>query len=277
MQPSRESARIYDAHPLRLAAILARVKGERGSLEGVTELDLAIDRRTELTDQNNLGGAAAVLRLARRARISRASRVLDLGCGLGGPARLLAYEFGCRVDGIDLSATRVREARALTRLVSLDGRVTIARGDIMRAAVPSRRYDIVWGQSAWIHIADKGALIARWTPALKRGGRLVLQDSCLRRAPHDGHEAALLARLERDWASTLVTAREWASFAAAAGLTVIELTQSSRPLREHFGRLERAARLSRGSIAARETRSWRAAIEAADARLIASVTMIARA
>jgi SAM-dependent methyltransferase len=276
MQPSsREIARLYDRHPLRMANILARVRRQRRPIERVTEIDLAMDQRTEITDQNNIGGAAAVIRLGREARISSRSRVLDLGCGLGGPARLLAHRFGCRVDGIDLSATRVREATALTRLAGLSDRVVIRRGDLLRARVPSRRYDIIWGQSAWIHIDDKASLMTRWRPALRRRGRMVVQDSCLRRLPANAREAALLSRLERDWAGSLVSAAAWRAFAAGAGLTVTRLTVSSRPLRDHFRRLERAARRGGTPIAVRETRSWHAAIAAAEAGLIARFTLIA--
>ena len=259
-----------------MANILARVQRDRGSLHDLTESDLAIDRRTEISDQNNVGGAPAVIRLAKAAGISSRSRVLDLGCGLGGPARLLAQRFGCRVDGLDLSATRVREAAALTRLVGLSDRVRIRRGDMMRATVPTARYDVIWGQSAWIHIADKARLMARWRPALARRGRMVVQDSCLRRPARNAREAALLSRLERDWASSLIPAHEWAAFARAAGLTIVTMTQSSPPLRQHFRRLQRAAARARIRVAARETRSWKAAIDGADAGLIARFTLIAR-
>lgn len=276
MQPTpSEIARIYERHPLRKDTLLARVLRDKGSLINLTENDLAIDRRTEITDQNNVGGAAAVVRLAEDLGLSRGSRVLDLGCGLGGPARLLAYRFGCRVDGIDISALRVRDASALTELVSLSGRVSIRRGDIMRVPVPAKRYDVIWGQSAWIHIADKKRLVARWSRALKTGGCMVVQDSCLRRAPQTAREAAILDQLERDWASSLIYAREWAAFASAAGLNVVKLTQSSRPLAAHFGRLRRAAARAEITIPARETRSWRAAITAAESRLIARFTLVA--
>lgn len=258
-----------------MANILARVQRDRGSLEGLTEMHLAVDRRTEITDQNNVGGAAAVIRLARQAGISSRSRVLDLGCGLGGPARLLAHRFGCRVDGLDLSATRVREAAALTRLVSLSDRVVIRRGDAMSADVPSRRYDIVWGQSAWVHIGDIATLMVRWRRALARHGCMVVQDACLRRPASRAGEAALVAGLERDWASSLIPARAWAAHARAAGLTVTTLTQSSTPVRHHFRRLQRASAHAPMPIASRERRSWRTAIAAAEAGLIARFTLIA--
>lgn len=225
----REIEDIYKHHPLSRTTLLARVLRDKGSLSDLTELDLALDRKTEITDQNHVGGAAAVERLGCDAGVHGRSYVLDLGCGLGRPARLLAQRFGCRVDGIDLSAVCVRDARALTRLVYLSDRVTIRRGDIMRVHVPRQRYDVLWGQSAWVHIADKETLIARWRAALRARGRLALQDSCVRRPVKNRREAALLDRLERDWASALISARQWAALAERAGLKVSTLTQSSRP------------------------------------------------
>ena len=272
----REIEKIYERHPLRGATVLARVLRERGSLKSLTETDLAVDRRTEITDQNNVGGAASVLRLGYEAGVSPRSRVLDLGCGLGGPARLLAHTFGCRVEGIDVSATRIRDARKLTRLVSLSRLVSFRRGDMMRVTVPVNRYDVVWGQSAWIHIADKRSLIARWSVALKTGGCMALQDSCLRRGAASRREALVLARLQRDWAGSLIYAHEWAEFAEAAGLEIVKLTQSSRSLSAHFRRLARAAARANAAIPVRETRSWQAALEAAESGLIAYFTLIAR-
>ena len=275
-QSRREIELIYRRHPLRAATLLARVLAEKGSLDNLTEVDLAIDRNTAITDQNNVGGVRGVIRLAGAAGVSAHSRVLDLACGLGGPARILADRYGCRVDGIDISEHRVRDARALTKLVALSNLVSVRRGDIMRVSVPAKRYDIIWGQSSWIHIGDKQSLINRWRAALKNRGCVAVQDSCLVRPSTNRREAGLISRLERDWAGTLIPAREWAGFARSAGLKVQLLAHSSLPLGTHFRRLSDAARRGSVGIPVREQRSWEAAIEAAHSGLIAYFTMIAR-
>ena len=271
----REIERIYREHPLRLATILARVQRDRGTLTDLTESILATDERTGITDQNNVGGAPAVLRLARDAGITATDHVLDLGCGLGGPARLLADTFGCRVTGIDLSRGRAAEARTLTDLVSLSRLVSIRAGDMMRAHVPRHAYDVVWGQSAWMHVDNPGRLVARWTLSLRDQGRMVVQDSGLRRPPRTPRERALVRRLERDWSGHLWPAAAWAGFARSAGLDVVTFRRSSAVLVRHFRHLARSAERSGSRPPARETRSWCAAIEAAEQGLLTYFTVIA--
>ena len=70
-------------------------------------------------NQFHSGGKDATVRLARRAGLSRGARVLDVGGGLGGPARTLAVEFGCRVAVVDLTASYVEAARMLTARLGL--------------------------------------------------------------------------------------------------------------------------------------------------------------
>ena len=106
-------------------------------------MDLAEDPFTEITDQNHIGGVKFVRDLAQKADVEPATDVLDLGCGLGGSARCLAHFFGCRVHGVDLSVERYREARQLTKLVNLDHLVTLQCGDLLRIALPRRRFDIL--------------------------------------------------------------------------------------------------------------------------------------
>src|SRR6266481_10142337 len=65
------------------------------------------------------GGKAATDRLARAAQFSPGTRVLDVGGGLGGPARTLAVEHGCLVTVVDLTESYVRTGEALTARLKL--------------------------------------------------------------------------------------------------------------------------------------------------------------
>jgi 2-polyprenyl-3-methyl-5-hydroxy-6-metoxy-1,4-benzoquinol methylase len=60
------------------------------------------------------GGFAITRRQANRIAVTEDSRVLDVGCGIGGPARYLAHTYGCRVDGIDLTPELIETGRVLT-------------------------------------------------------------------------------------------------------------------------------------------------------------------
>ena len=82
-------------------------------------------------DQFHTRGILATGELAAAARLDPSTRVLDLGCGLGGPARYLAATFGCKVTGIDLSPPFIEAATYLTARCGLSGRVTFQVGDAL--------------------------------------------------------------------------------------------------------------------------------------------------
>lgn len=258
---------LYRHHPVREGPILERLRASGRGLDRLTPLDLAQDRRTRITDQNHIGGSRAVFALAAAIDLGQDDVVLDLGCGLGGPARLLAHRFGCRVDGLDISRQRVREGRRLTALVGLDRLVTLRRADILRARVPRGRYDVLWGQSAWSHIADTTGLVARWRAALQPGGRIALEDVYVKRNPATAAERRLLARLERDWHSRLIPRAGWRQALTAAETTIVVDQDLSAILLEEFIGLERAGD-RRADVPALERRAWRNAIQAAESGLI---------
>ena len=206
---NRQLRDLYRTHPLRKQSILKRIVAQRGTLAGMTEMDLAEDPFTEITDQNHIGGVKFVRDLAKKAGVGPATAVLDLGCGLGGSARCLAYFFGCRVHGIDLSVERCREARQLTKLVGLNHLVTLQCGDIMRMAVPRRRFDVLWGQSAWVHIKDKERLVKKWSKSLTAKGRIALEEAYVKRLPQHARERSDLDELADHWKSYLVGLDVW--------------------------------------------------------------------
>lgn len=211
---------VFRTHPLRKQTILERVKKQRGSLDGITEQDLAIDSISEVTDQNHVGGFKAVASLGELARISSSSDILDLACGLGGSTRYLAHLYGCRAHGIDISDHRYRDALELTKLVDLESQVTFECGNILEIELPVGKYDVVWGQSSWIHIQEKGTLVHRCYEALRPGGRVALEDACLVREPEDRVESENLRALEKSWFAYLVTMKDWVGLLCESGFEI---------------------------------------------------------
>jgi len=151
-------------------AILTALAAAGKDIDTLTVDDLAP------TDQFHSGGKPATVRLARVARLQPGVRVLDVGGGLGGPARTLAAEFGCHVTVVDLTESYVRAGAALTARLGLAGRVTHRVGDALALEVGPDRFDVVWTQNSGMNIADKERLYAGFARALCPGGRLAIQE-----------------------------------------------------------------------------------------------------
>jgi len=128
------------------------------------------------TDQFHGGGKDATLRLARLAGLEPGMRVLDVGGGLGGPARTLAVQFGCRVTTIDLTESYVRAAEMLTARLGLGAQVTHQVGNALALPFDDGAFDVVWTQNSGMNIADKARLYAGFYRVLRPGGLLATQE-----------------------------------------------------------------------------------------------------
>jgi trans-aconitate methyltransferase len=200
---------LYKNHPLRKATILERVRRLRGSLDAISELDLAIDPAAATTDQNHVGGIDFTVALAQAIGLNSSKHVLDLGCGLGGSMRCLAYLYGCASTGYDVSADRIAEAQELTRLVHLEGLVDFKQVDLVDGDLPSQAFDVIWGQSSWTHLEDKNGFITKWAESLTAGGTIAFEDVYLQRNPEGQKERSSLEKFEADSLSKVVAAAEW--------------------------------------------------------------------
>jgi sarcosine/dimethylglycine N-methyltransferase len=116
------------------------------------------------------GGLATTRDQAEQITLTPDSRVLDIGCGIGGPSRYLAHTYGCRVDGIDLTPELVETGQVLTERCGLAERVTLQLGDALDLAFPDETFDVVWCQNVTMNIADKARFLASAYRVLKPGG-----------------------------------------------------------------------------------------------------------
>ncbi|MCA1666462.1 MAG: methyltransferase domain-containing protein [Thermomicrobia bacterium] len=128
-------------------------------------------------DQFHLGGKPATLALIERAGLRPGMRVLDVGGGLGGPARTLATAANCTVTVLDLSAEFCQVGRMLTARVGMSDRVTFQHGSALAMPFADGEFDAVWTQHATMNIADKGRLYAEISRVLRPGGRLAMHDA----------------------------------------------------------------------------------------------------
>src|SRR5207302_7360691 len=101
---------------------------------------------------------------------------LDVGAGVGGPARLLAATFGCRVTGIDATADFLEAARLLTRLTGLQDRVEFVHGDAAALPFDDATFDLVWTQAVQPNIAGKERFFAEVYRVLRPGRRCAVHD-----------------------------------------------------------------------------------------------------
>jgi ubiquinone/menaquinone biosynthesis C-methylase UbiE len=99
--------------------------------------------------------------------------LLDIGSGIGGPARPMAHRFGCRVTGIDLTEEFCEVARHLDRPTGLESRVDFELGDALAMPFAEAAFDGACSMNVSMNIADKPALYAEIRRVVKPGGWLL--------------------------------------------------------------------------------------------------------
>lgn len=113
-------------------------------------------------------------RLATAARVGFGSRVLDIGCGMGGSTRRLARNLGCRVTGVTLSPFQCRWSRLAAWREGLGDRVDFVCEDAEQVEFPARSVDFVWSIECTEHLFDKPAFFRRASDWLCDGGAIAV-------------------------------------------------------------------------------------------------------
>lgn len=129
-------------------------------------------------DEFHIQGREATRGLARLAGLRSDEDVLDVGSGLGGPARTLAAELGCRVVGVDLVDDYCRIATRLSELTGLAERTTFRRGDARELPFEDATFDAVFTQHVTMNVTNKPRLMAEARRVLRPGGRLAMHEVC---------------------------------------------------------------------------------------------------
>ena len=160
----------YSAHDIE-ARILAALRAA-----GLNPEQRLSPEELAALDHFHTGGLNASLELLELARIRAEDRVLDIGAGLAGPARLLASARGCRVDCLELSPDYCAGAVLLNRLTGLEDRIGVYQGSALDMPFPDASFDAAWMQNVGMNIADKRKLYAEVCRVLKPGGRFAFQE-----------------------------------------------------------------------------------------------------
>ena len=122
------------------------------------------------------GGIAATRTLAKLLAPAPGTRVLDVGGGLGGPARMLALEHGCAVTVLDLTQDYLRAGEMLTDKLQLGDRVKFQHGNALEPPFADGAFDVVWTQNSGMNIEDKSRLYREFRRVLLPGGSLAIQE-----------------------------------------------------------------------------------------------------
>jgi len=127
-------------------------------------------------DQFHTRGLAATADLSKLAGIAAEASVLDVGSGVGGPARFLAATSGCRVTGVDLSESFVEAARYLTERTGQSERVSFETASALDLPFEAGSFDAVLLQHVAMNIADRARLYGEIRRVLKSGGHFATYD-----------------------------------------------------------------------------------------------------
>ena len=130
-------------------------------------------------DQFHTRGLAATAELGKLAGVTAGTLVLDVGSGVGGPARFLAATCGCQVTGVDLSEPFVDAARYLTERTGQSGQVSFETASALELPFDDGRFDVVLLQHVAMNISDRTRLYREIRRVLKSGGRFAIFDVVL--------------------------------------------------------------------------------------------------
>jgi SAM-dependent methyltransferase len=158
------------AHGDVYALIMSAAQKAGMSTERLTIDDLAP------VDHFHARGFPATVELADRLPVTPDSHLLDIGCGLGGPARYFAKRFGCKVSGIDITSGFVEAANKLTALVGMEDQVAIQQGDGEQLPYPDGTFDGAYAQHVTMNVAHRDRFFSEAFRVLKRGAFFALTE-----------------------------------------------------------------------------------------------------
>jgi ubiquinone/menaquinone biosynthesis C-methylase UbiE len=127
-------------------------------------------------DEFHIGGRASTGDLAQQLELAANDRVLDIGCGLGGPARQIAAHYGCHVTGIDLTPDYVDAGNVLSSWLHLGERVSLQQGDALALPFTDGSFSAAYMLHVGMNIADKRALFVEVARVLRTGARFGVFD-----------------------------------------------------------------------------------------------------
>lgn len=129
-------------------------------------------------EELHLHGRAATIDLAKEVGLNEKMKVLDIGCGIGGPARTLALEFGCHVIGIDLSKEYCNAAELINNKLGLNKNIEIQHANALDMPFDNAEFDVVFMQHVLMNIENKQQLLSQIKRVIRPKGSLAHYTIC---------------------------------------------------------------------------------------------------
>lgn len=163
-----------------------------------------------------------------RLQIGAGQHVLDVGCGVGGPALRLARAANCTVVGITVSQSQVQQATQLAQTEGLGDKVEFRHADAMTLPFDDASFDGAWAFESLFHMPDRLHVLREIARVLRPGGRLVLTDTVEVFPLTDEQKAALASAFGM---VSLIKSEQYSGVMRAAGfedIKVIDISQETR-------------------------------------------------
>jgi len=171
-------------------------------------------------DQYHYDGVAAVEEGIARLALAPRHRVLDVGSGLGGPARIIADRAGCAVTALELQPDVHEVAARLTARAGLTDLVSHRQGDILEGAPGPGGFDALFAWLVFLHIPDRERLYRRCFEALRPGGAMYVEDYFERGMLTDAERGTLANKV---YCRDLPRLKELRRDLAGAGFAEVEI------------------------------------------------------
>nr|WP_042188136.1 methyltransferase domain-containing protein [Kibdelosporangium sp. MJ126-NF4] len=169
-----------------------------------------------------------------RLRVARGDHVLDVGCGVGGPAVRIARRTGAKVTGISNSGEQISRASAFAQSTGMGDVVEFRHADATRLPFPPDSFDAAIAVESIFHMPDRAVVLSQICQTLRPGGRLVLTDF-VERAPIPAGNQPVVDRYLREFMMTLARIDDYPPMLRRAGLRLAEILDiSEHTIRQTF-------------------------------------------
>lgn len=213
--PNEKSVAQHYTHGALLKSIQAGVEQLGKTVDNVTLHDFAP------VDEFHIGGRQATEHFVGQLGLTADAHVLDVGCGLGGPARFVADKYGCRVTGIDLTDEYIKTGQAINGWVDLNEQIVLQQGSALALPFAAQHFDSAYMIHVGMNIAEKASLFNGVHQVLRDGARFGVYDIM---QVSDGDIAYPVPWADDESLSTLSTPQAYEDALRTAGYEIVTVT-----------------------------------------------------